>query len=527
MKRILIIPLLSFLALPVTVNAQKFTRVQPNPSEALEEKTDSVEEKSLLPEIDPRVFEVRDVEQIISSLGKPTFKATPVNKVLAPRVFSGYKLPNHKTFGLPLSLNIPGLEVMTRSEEPVDSVTEIIEVTGTLAIAGNDTIVLERAEIVEPLDTVKVFPYYGGWYYIDENPAEELDIDIMQPDEAPLWLRNSLTSYRIQEDFIYNTMIANPLHIEYSYWGLPERPKLPEDEVSFASYIKKLDLPEVSAEKAILPDQDVRRIHWLHTANGYTQFSQSYLSSNWYQGGNNHVALRLGANWGVQLNQVFHPNLMFQSNVQYKLGLNSTPQDECHSYSISEDLFQANVNTGIKAFKDWYYSFNGMFKTQFFNSYPNNSNTRKASLLSPGELNLGLGMSYTKKKKDFQITATVSPFSYNLKTVISDKVNHEKFNVPADRKTHSEIGSNGEINWNWNITWNINYTSRLFLFTNYKYFQGDWENKFEFSVNKYLSTQLLLHFRYDTSTDPTTKWKHFMMHEVLSFGVSYTFSTKP
>ena len=67
------------------------------------------------------------------------------------------------------------------------------------------------------------------------------------------------------------------------------------------------------------------------------------------------------------------------------------------------------------------------------------------------------------------------------------------------------------------------------LFTDYKYVQGDWENTLEFSINRYLSTRLFAHLRYDTSVPPLegSKWKRWQFKEILSFGLSYKFSTKP
>lgn len=79
----------------------------------------------------------------------------------------------------------------------------------------------------------------------------------------------------------------------------------------------------------------------------------------------------------------------------------------------------------------------------------------------------------------------------------------------------------------WQVTHNINYRTRVFLFTDYDYFLADWENTVNFSINKFLSTQIYLHLRHDTSSDMSTSWKHFMMREVLSFGLTYTFSSKP
>lgn len=517
MKRKSLYPLLSLFAasalVPPMVSAQTGGTTRQTVETEQEAQADTIDSlKSILPDIDSTYFIVRDIDEIINSLGEPDFQRTPINKVFGPWIFSGYRaIPKIKDFKPELSYDIDGLTVLTNDStatpaEPLPIMAEGVEPSDSVTS-------LEASAIPIPEDV----------------PAKPLDIDILHPETAPKWLRDALTSYRIQEDFMYSTMVSDPSTIENAYWDLPVPPRLPEDDVSFEAYLKKLDLPDIDPESAVLAEDSGRKIHWLHNVNTMLQFSQAYVSDNWYQGGNNHLSLLFGFNWNVQLNQVYHPNLLFQSNLSYKLGLNSTPQDEVHSYSISEDVLQYNLNAGVKAFQKWFYSFNTTFKTQILRNYEKNSTVRTASFLSPGDLNLGLGMAYSTqdKKKSFQLTATVSPISYNLKTCISDKINHEQFNIKPDRKAHSEIGSNGEVNMNWNIMWNINYKSRLFLFSNYKYFLTDWENTLSFEINKFLSTQIYVHMRYDTSSESNTSWKKFMLREVLSFGLSYTFSTKP
>ena len=114
--------------------------------------------------------------------------------------------------------------------------------------------------------------------------------------------------------------------------------------------------------------------------------------------------------YNVSLNQKFHPNLIFDTSVQYKLGVNNAPDDTVHSYNISEDLLQINSKFGLKAARRWYYSVNLQFKTQLLNNYRVNTEDLTAAFLSPGELNLGLGMtySYENPKKTLTFTAALS-----------------------------------------------------------------------------------------------------------------------
>ncbi len=39
----------------------------------------------------------------------------------------------------------------------------------------------------------------------------------------------------------------------------------------------------------------------------------------------------------------------------------------------------------------------------------------------------------------------------------------------------------------------------MFGFTNYEYFQADWQNSFMFTINKFLTANLNVDMRYDTS----------------------------
>ncbi len=345
----------------------------------------------------------------------------------------------------------------------------------------------------------------------------------------PRWLEEASLRWHTSE-LLQQMLMTGPAHrIDYFAWKLPEPPQLSpitEAPVLPASRTIPAALPSMT----YTPEEPAIRRHWLHVTNLGLQFSQAYVSPNWYQGGDNSLTVLANLAWNVQLNRVYHPNLLLESNLQYKLGLYSTPNDKMHKYAISEDLLQYNLTGGVKAFKRWYYSFSMLFKTQMLNNYSANSWDRKASFLSPGELNFGLGMTYSKenKKKGINFQASIAPVSYNLRTCIDHKVDPTQFNIKEGRKTSNEIGSNAELTMTWKLAPNIVWKQRLYLFSDYKYFVGDWEHTFNFAINRFLSTQIYLHGRYDTSAPGKEKgWKKWMLKEILSFGFAYSFTTVP
>ena len=432
-----------------------------------------------------------------------------------------------------------------------DSVMSINDSIASDSIIFEPVVIRELPELLASLpDSVPELPFnplVGPWIFSGYQAQKErafsdvlnapaVDVNKIKSSSwaekpyRPDWLRNALTQSRIIGDLMYTTMIYSPQSVQFTYWDLPVPPRLPEDDVTLATYIRNLDLPEIAVADALLPEFEQKKKHWLHKFNTGLQFSQAYVSKNWYQGGNNNLQLIYNFYWNVQLNPTYHPNQIFESTVSYKLGINSIEQNAVgRKYSLSEDNFQYNVKYGFKAFKKWFYTLTGQFKTQFFRNYKTNTDIRSASFLSPADLTLGLGMtySYANKKKSFNMTASFAPLSYNLKTCIDKHIDPTQFNIKVGHKTHNEFGSSGEVNMTWQATSNISMRTRLFAFTDYNYFQGNVETTWDFAINKFLSTQIYVNMRYDSSSDYNiSKWHYWMMKEILSFGLSYSFSTK-
>ncbi len=324
-------------------------------------------------------------------------------------------------------------------------------------------------------------------------------------------------------------IIDYPERIIYNEAHLPEPPKhyvaTVDPTTAMITVVEDVKVAPVTAVVEAAPEFEKR--HWIRKFNAALQFSQAYVSPNWYQGGNNNLNALLNLYYNVRLNPKLHPKWLFETTLQYKLGINDTRDDELRDYSISEDLFQFNMTAGYKAARGWYYSTNVTFKTQILNNYKVNTYDLKAAFMSPSELNVGLGMTYnhTNEAKTFTIDASISPFSWNLKTCLNHKMDETAFGIKPGHRTVSQIGSNGEVKVTWNITSNISYRSRFFIFTDYSYIQGDWENTFNFAINKFLSTQLFFHARYDSSVPSNPDWHKFQLKEILSFGISYSFSS--
>lgn len=327
-----------------------------------------------------------------------------------------------------------------------------------------------------------------------------------------------------------NLALKYPDALQYNVGMLPE--PIPEYEVVINPENHTVTINEAAPEipvGATFEAATMRKRHWIRNFSASLQFSQAYVSPNWYQGGNNNVNSLLNLYYNVKLNQKYHPKLMFETTFQYRLGMNSAPGDSLRDYNVSEDIFQVDTRVGYQATQKWYYTITGMFKTQLVNAYATNSYKLRSAFLSPGELNLGLGMTYktTNAKKTITFDASISPLAYGLKICTDDRMNAAAYGIKEGRHTESTYGSSTTLDLSWKVAYNILLRSHFYAFTDYDRFYADLENTLQFDVSRFLSTKIYVHMRYDTDTPvvPDQSWKKFQLREILSFGLSYKFST--
>lgn len=391
----------------------------------------------------------------------------------------------------------------------------------------------DTVEVIEELllpEQVR-FPMIFSTYHTDiarpdgfAEAAQLLEADKMN--WADMAVMRDRRRQMLEQDF----MMARPDLVPYNLDNMPRPPKefvMEVDPTQAKINVSEFVRDQKEMEHVVEP-LHLKPIHWLKNFDASLQFSQAYVSPNWYQGGNSNLNAILNVLYDVKLNPAFHPNLIFETSVQYKLGINNAPDDTVHSYNISEDLLQVNSKIGLKAAKRWYYSMNVQFKTQLLNNYRTNSNDLAAAFLSPGELNLGLGMTYNYEnpKKTRVFTAALSPLSYNLKMCTNSRLDPVAFGMEEGKRTLSQYGSSAELTFRWKLAFNIEYFSRMFIFTNYEYVQSDWENTINFNINRFLTTRIFAHLRYQSDAErmPDTNWYKWQFKEILSIGFSYRFS---
>lgn len=261
---------------------------------------------------------------------------------------------------------------------------------------------------------------------------------------------------------------------------------------------------------------------WTFKGSFSTQFMQYYVSENWYKGGENHVSMLGMFNFEANYNN--KRKVTFANKLETKLGFQSAPSDEYHSFKTNADLLRLTDKLGIQATKRWYYTLMLQSWTQFYKAFKANSETVASDFMSPFESVLSLGMDYKLSKKRVNLTATLSPLAANMKYCDRTSIvkNH---GIEEGKHLKFDLGSTVTINMTLKFCEQVNWVTRLYAFHDYKgHLKAEWENTINLKVNKYLSTKLFLYPRYDNNVaKKKPEESYFQFNEYLSVGLDLNF----
>jgi len=283
-----------------------------------------------------------------------------------------------------------------------------------------------------------------------------------------------------------------------------------EDNVSFERIAKKQSR-DIVFEK-FNPNLKLEKIEkkyevvspWEYGGYGHFGFSQTYLN-NWKAGGNSSFAslLVLKGYANYSNSKIKWENFSEIRNGWIRQG------GDIDQIQKNDDKFEVISRFGVSAYKDWYYSSEIDFVTQFFNgyNYPDKS-VLISSFLSPAKTMFKLGFDY-KPSKNFSLF--LSPFTAKYVYVRdTTNVDQTRYGVLANRQSLWEPGLNTDLRYKIEFTPKINYETKYKMFLNYKEpFQKvdlSWENTVIAQLTDRINLSFMLYLLYDSNvTFPTGK----------------------
>ncbi len=351
---------------------------------------------------------------------------------------------------------------------------------------------------------------------------------LFSPDSVML-RDTSLAISRVADDMLVRLYAEYPEKVRQADSRMNKAGTLRQDvekslksDVSLAAKVKNVNLgPELDGDVVLVTRKPN---FWKFKGSVSLQFTQNYVTDNWYQGGESNYSGLAMAN--LHLNYDNKQRIQWENQLELQLGFQTNKSDAYHKVKATNNLIRLTSKFGYKAVSTLYYTGQLLTWTQLVPQYDNNSMNLRSEFLGPLYVNLSVGVDYKWNIKRFSGNIYLAPVSYNLR-YISNADLWSKHGIPQGKHSLHDAGSSILINWKVDIWKNINWQSRMYFFTNYSYVNYEWENTINFVINRYLSTKLFLYPRIDTSRDFSNgvegRSKHFMFKEWLSLSLNYNF----
>lgn len=259
---------------------------------------------------------------------------------------------------------------------------------------------------------------------------------------------------------------------------------------------------------------------WYKQATGLVQFSQGYVSGNWYQGGNSSFAMYANVKGIIKYDA--KKWITWENQGEWQEGFSTALGDTLRKFNMTDDVFKiySKLNVRIKAEK-LYGSFSIDFQTPFFNTWKENTNTLKTGTFTPIRFNWALGVDYKPIKN---MSMVFAPLAYKL-VYAMDTINVDRsvYGISSGNML-STFGSSVRFEWKWRPLREIYLETVFYAYTNYKMFELDWEVTCDFIINRYMSARVMLHPRYDSSAimEGDTHAK-IQFKELISIGFAHKF----
>lgn len=346
-----------------------------------------------------------------------------------------------------------------------------------------------------------------------KDAAMESDIKAMD-DERESVIENMLVD-------LYRTA---PSMVQMTEEELRSEKSVPAQEVTVSAPLldfKKLDIPTdvTGGMKTTVTKPN----YWKFSGRTSLTFTQSFISDNWYQGGEKNYYAML-ATLDLDLNYDDKDRLSWANHFDFDLGFATYEKETKLGIKTNTDKLRLESTLGYKLVKSLDIAAKVKAETQSLPFY--SSDVLASAFASPLDANASLGLNYKPNLGNFKMEIYLAPFSgYNCRYVYHDELT-AAYGIETGHFKQS-FGTQLVVTVpTYKLTSFLDVYSRLEYYTNYvggndrvQLFQ--WETKFNVALSKYFTASLMMNVRYDEAVAVIPIWGKWHLKELFTLGVAY------
>lgn len=321
---------------------------------------------------------------------------------------------------------------------------------------------------------------------------------------------------------VYRMSLDAPELIDYcdlkEYDGTLDHIEIKDREMRISGLEPMGEIPELGDLKKYMRKKE--NSPWAFYGSLGIQFSQYYVTDNWYKGGTPNATFLTIFDYNIDYRK---EKWFWENDFDVKIGFYNTSEDTIRAFRVNNDVFKISTLLGYQTTfsKKVFYSAAIDFSTSLFTGYKTtNSNEVVSAFLSPTRVVFSLGMESRYNQKT---TVRIAPVAYKLIFITDDRIDPLVIGIDSTSKHVSFPGFLVQGKLDWKFSRSINLTSKIDFFSTYncRHLEFEWEVIGKFIINRYLSTRLSLVMRYDNT--PKNERAQIQVQEQLSFGFNYVF----
>ena len=166
-------------------------------------------------------------------------------------------------------------------------------------------------------------------------------------DAGDQWLQEAIARGNRYKRLRFDTMVGNPSMVRYNIHTLPEPPKEQAIKGDPSKALLTVAPPSIAQPEEQKIEEVAVKLHdWLHEFKGSLHFTQAYISSNWYQGGENNINILAISTSPIRLSVVVDSDQCTQAVQCLHTAFGLDADEVFEEKALSAEEIAAKMNKG-------------------------------------------------------------------------------------------------------------------------------------------------------------------------------------